>query len=88
MSIPTHWLIFSLVLRGVTKRVITFDECFKTAQQCGIDSEEELYESLWFLHTKMGVIRYFRYGDVSKIVIIDPQLLFDMHGHNNDHQII
>ena len=78
MSIPTHWLIFSLVLRGLTGPVITFDECFKTAQQCGIDKEEELHEALWFLHTKMGVIRYFRHGDVSKIVILDPQLLFDM----------
>ena len=77
MSIPTHWLIFSLVLRGLTGPVITFEECFQTAQQCGIDNEEELHEALWFLHTKMGVIRYFRHGDVSKVVIIDPQLLFD-----------
>ena len=77
MSIPTHWLIFSIVLRGSPDRVISYDECFRVAQQCGIDSEDELHNALWFLHTKMGVIRYFRYGDVSKIVIIDPQLLFD-----------
>ena len=77
MSIPTHWLIFSLVIRRSPDRVISYDECFQVAQQCGIDSEEELHNVLWFLHTKMGVIRYFRYGDVSKIVIIDPQLLFD-----------
>ena len=77
MSIPTHWLIFSIILRGLSSRVISYDECFKVAQDCGINSEEELYNALWFLHTKMGVIRYFRYGDVSKIVIINPQLLFD-----------
>ena len=77
MSIPTHWLIFSLVLRGLESRVISFAECFKQAQQCGIDSEEELHEVLWFLHTKMGVIRYFRHGDVRNVVVIDPQLLFD-----------
>ena len=77
MSIPTHWLIFSLVIRGSPDRVISYDECFQVAQQCGIDSEDELQNALWFLHTKMGVIRYFRCGDVSKIVIIDPQLLFD-----------
>ena len=77
MSIPTHWLIFSLVIRSLTGRVVSYSECLKVAQQCGIDSEDELKEALWFLHTKMGVIRYFRYGDLSKIVIIDPQLLFD-----------
>ena len=77
MSIPTHWLIFSILLRGLSSRVISYDECFKIAQDCGIDSEEELYNALWFLHTKMGVIRYFHYDDVSEIVIIDPQLLFD-----------
>ena len=77
MSIPTHWLIFSLVIRGSPDRVISYDECFQVAQQCGIDSEDELHNALWFLHTKMGVIRYFQHGDVSKIVIIDPQLLFD-----------
>ena len=77
MSIPTHWLIFSLVLRRSPDRVISYEECFQVAQQCGIDSEDELQNALWFLHTKIGVIRHFQHGDVSKIVIIDPQLLFD-----------
>ena len=77
MSIPTHWLIFSLVLRSLNDRVISYDQCYNVAQQCGINSEEELKEALWFLHTKMGVIRYFPHDDLSRIVIIDPQLLFD-----------
>ena len=77
MSIPTHWLIFSLVIRSLTDRVVSYDQCYNVAQQCGIDSEGELKEALWFLQTKMGVIRYFPYEDLSKIVIIDPQLLFD-----------
>ena len=78
MSIPTHWLVFSIVIRGLTGRVISYDECRRVAQECGIDTEEELHEALWFLHTRMGVIRFFNHGDVSKIVVIDPQLLFDM----------
>ena len=77
MSIPTHWLIFSLVVRNLSGRVVSYDECSLVAQRCGIDSDEELKEALWFLHTKMGVIRYFPYGDLDKIVILDPQLLFD-----------
>lgn len=77
MSIPTHWLIFSIVLRGLDSPVIKFDECLRVAKQCGIDSEEKLREVLWFLHTKIGVIRYFSHGDLSDIVIKDPQILFD-----------
>ena len=77
MNIPTHWFIFSLVVRNLSGRVVSYDECSLVAQQCGIDSDEELKEALWFLHTRMGVIRYFPYGDLDKIVILDPQLLFD-----------
>ena len=77
MRIPTHWLVFSLVVRSLTDRVISYVQCYKVAQQCGIESEEEFKDALWFLHTKMGVIRYFPCGDLSQIVIIDPQLLFD-----------
>ena len=32
MSIPTHWLIFSILLRGLSSRVISYDECFKIVQ--------------------------------------------------------
>ena len=53
-------------------------ECLKVAQECGIDSKDELIDALWFLHTKMGVIRYFPDGDLSDIVIIHPELLFNM----------
>ena len=77
LSIPTHWLVFSLVIRGLTNQVVSYSECLKVAQQCGIDSEEELKEALWFLHTKMGMIRYFDYRNLRMIVVIDPQLLFD-----------
>ena len=77
MSIPTHWLVFSLVVRSLSGRIVSYRECYKVAQQCGIDSEDELNEALWFLHTKMGLIRHFPVDNLSDIVIIDPQLLFD-----------
>ena len=77
MSIPTQWYVFSLFVHRLTGHVISYAECHKLAQECGIDSDEELRDALWFLHTKLGVIRYFPYGDVSTIVIIDPQFLFD-----------
>ena len=76
-NIPTHWLKFSCNVHSLANRIISYDECFKVAEQCGIDSREELYEALQILRTKLGVqIRYFCDG-VSKIVIIDPQILFE-----------
>ena len=79
MGVPTHWLIFSFVIRALTSSVISIEECRKVAQQCGIGNSE-LTDALsqWFLHTKMGVIRYFPVGGLSDIVIIHPELLFNM----------
>ena len=79
MCVPTHWFIFSITLRQLTteSRVVSYSECFFVAQKCGITTEEELDEALWFLHTKMGVVRHFPHGELRNIVLIDPQLLFD-----------
>ena len=79
VSLPSTWLVFSLVIRQLKKRVITYTECFNIAQQCGIDSREELNEALWFLNTKVGLVRHFRgegLEDLQDIVIVDPQILF------------
>ena len=77
MTSPAHWLIFSLALWKLDSHVISYDHCFKIAKQCGITSQEELNEALHFIHSKMGVIRYFPYEDVKNIVIINPQFLFN-----------
>ena len=78
---PPQWLIFSLVIRQMhNQRVLTYDECFKIARQCGINSKEEVNEALWFLSTKVGLIRHFQgkdLEDLHEIVIRDPQILFD-----------
>ena len=79
LSLPSTWLIFSLVIRQLKKCVITYDECFDIAQQCGIDSHNDLDEALWFLNTKVGLVRHFRgegLEDLQDIVIVDPQILF------------
>ena len=79
VSLPSTWLIFSLIIRQLKKRIITHSECFAIAQQCGIDSINELNEALWFLNTKVGLVRHFRgegLEDLQDIVIVDPQILF------------
>ena len=83
MSYPSHWLIFSLVLRQqmIKESVISFDECFAIAQDCGITDHEELNHALWFLHTKIGLVRHFPTPDLKDTVIRDPQVLFDQVTH-------
>ena len=76
------WLIFSLTIRKHNDRVLSYEQCFEVARQCGIETRDELNEALWFLHTKVGLIRYFQgegLEDLQKIVITDPQILFDMN---------
>ena len=50
---------------------------FRIAKDCGITSHEEHKEVLHFIHTKMGVIRYFQQNELNQIVFLDPQVLFD-----------
>ena len=79
VSLPTTWLIFSLVIRRLKRPIITYAECFTIALQYGIDSKEELNAALWFLNTKVGLVRHFRgkgLEDLQDIVIVDPQILF------------
>ena len=80
VTAPPSWLIFSLTIRQHKDRVLSYEQCFEVARQCGITLREELNEALWFLHTKVGLIRHFQ-GDgleeLQKIVIQDPQVLFD-----------
>ena len=80
VTAPPSWLIFSLTIRQHKDRVLSYEQCFEVARQCGITSREELNEALWFLHTKVGLIRHFQGAgleDLQEIVIQDPQVLFD-----------
>ena len=76
MTSPAHWLIFSLVLRQLKPYVISHDVCLEIARECGL-TDDELDETLHFIHSKMGLIRYFPYEDVKDLVVIHPQYLFD-----------
>ena len=77
MTTPSHWLIYSLVLRQLKSRIESYDNCFRIATDCGITSHEEHKEALHFIHTKMGLIRYFTKDELDQIVFLNPQALFD-----------
>ena len=78
---PAHWLIFSLVLRHkIQQQIASYDECYSIAQSCGITDEQEFEKALQFIHSSMGIIRYFPYeqDNLKDIVVIDPQILYDL----------
>ena len=78
MTSPAHWLIFSLALRKLDQEseVVSYNQCLEIAKQCGLE-ESEFEQALKFIHSKMGLIRYFPYDDVKDLVVIHPQFLFD-----------
>ena len=77
VSIPAPWLALQLSLRTLDDSVISYEQCAHIASDCGIHNGEELKEALWFLHTRMGVIRYFhQIPELQDIVIRDPQIIF------------
>ena len=76
MTPPAHWLIFSLVLRKLKPNIISYRVAQEIAKHCGVFGRE-LDEALHFIHSKLGLIRYFPYEAVKDMVVIHPQFLFD-----------
>ena len=76
---PSSWLIFSLIMRAKfrSNRVLKFEDCFKIAQECGISTHEELTTALSFIHSRLGLVRYFDVEELNSLVVIDPKVLFD-----------
>ena len=76
---PSSWLIFSLILREKHKscRVLRFEDCFKIAKECGISSHVELTAALSFIHSRLGLVRYFDVKELNSLVVIDPEILFE-----------
>ena len=77
ITTPYPWLIFGIFIRQFEAPILSYERCLTIAQQCGIDTREELNEALSFLHRHVGVIQYFPTEDLHDIVIKDPQYIFD-----------
>ena len=78
VSTPAPWYVLALALRSLSVSVVSMEQCLSIAEECGISDEEELKEALWFLHTKLGLLRYFgEIEELSAIVICNPQLIFE-----------
>ena len=75
--IPAAWLMFSLCLRKLGKRVVHLEECVLIASKLHMD-RAELMEALWFLHHSVGIIMHFpEIPELQDLVICDIQVIFD-----------
>ena len=76
---PSSWLILSLILRAKHKsdQVLSYEKCYNIAQECGITDHQEFKQALSFIHSRLGLVRYFNTNDLNTLVVIDPQILFD-----------
>ena len=78
VHIPPTWLVFDLALRKSGVSTISYAKCYSIAQVCGIESEEELKNALWYLHHHVGVLMHFpEVLAIKDLVIVDLQFLFD-----------
>ena len=78
ITTPCTWMIFAITLRHLSERVLSFDQCMKIGKECGIDTQEEMNDALWYLHHNVGILRHFQtHPKLCEIVIKDPQYIFD-----------
>ena len=75
---PYTWMIFAIALRHLPEKVVSIEKCMEIGKECGIQTEQELQDALWFLHHNVGVIRHFQeHPDLQNVVIKEPQYIFD-----------
>jgi hypothetical protein len=58
-EIPYTWAIFSFTIQNHSKKVIRYSTCIEIGRMCGIDTEEDLKDCLWYLHNQTGILRYY-----------------------------
>ena len=79
VNMPSPWLFFSILVQHkyAKESVISRQECFEVAKECGIRNETEFEAALQFLHRQTGVLHYYKEPpELNQIVIKDPQYLF------------
>ena len=73
---PAPWLVLGIALRNLGLEVIPYNQCLSIGNECGISTKEKLNEALWFLHVKLGLIRYFHdVPELQDVIILQPQVI-------------
>ena len=73
---PITYLMFCLDLRARKECILTLDEIRQMAKVYMIINDE-VFELLKFLHSRIGIIQYFNVKHLNNIIVKDPQVLFD-----------
>ena len=77
IELPASWLGLELYLRQQPFSVVSYTECSALAEKLGI-SGKQLASCLWFLHYRLGTIRYYGNSlqELKDVVITQPSVLF------------
>ena len=74
-AIPASWLMFSIFLRKMGKRIMSLSQCYEIGDRLKVKSTDE---ALWFIHYCVGILMHFpEIEEIKDIVICDPQVIFD-----------
>ena len=74
-SIPASWLMFSIFLRKMGKRILSLSQCHWIGDRLEVENTDE---ALWFLHHCVGTLMHFPdMEELKDIVICDLQVVFD-----------
>ena len=73
---PIAYLMFCLDLRSRKECILTLDDIRKMAKVYNIKNDE-VFELLKFLHSRIGIIQYFNVEGLDEVVVKEPQVLFD-----------
>ena len=76
VELPIHWLALEIHLRQQKSSTIGYKSCFELGKNLGIEDEEEFLNCLWYLHHRVGTIRYYNIIAMSDVVITNPSVLF------------
>ena len=77
IELPASWLALDLYLRHQPSSVVSYADCCTLGEKLGITGKQ-LASCLWFLHYRMGSIRYYGNSlqELQDVVITRPSVLF------------
>ena len=76
VKVKPEVLLLALTLKGAQVTVLPYDKCVEVAMDCGI-AEEDVKNSLVFLHEKLMMIRVYELNEDETIVVVKPKALIN-----------
>lgn len=77
-DIPYTWAIFSFTIQNHSEQVIRYSTCVEIGKKCGIDTDDDLKNCLWYLHHQTGILRHYDVPGLSHLIFKDMQYIFDL----------